>query len=177
MKMPAMSRRTAIAITAMAVGIAVIAVALLSGSGSSDTSSTEESAGSAIKPVDPIDPDDQDATGPEDEPTPTSLGDSFFPTAFGAKERRKVTVSFSGNGYVNVGVYYRDRKKPQLMAVRSHSATRTFKSRFPMAAIAIQIPGNLPGSASRATCTIVIDGVEVDKKTTTEPGALVYCTG
>jgi hypothetical protein len=45
-----------------------------------------------------------------------------------------------------------------------------------MAAIAIQIPG-IPGSASRATCAIVIDGVEVNKKTTTEPGALVYCTG
>ena len=176
LRMSRLSMRTVIPFVVIIVGIAVIAVALIGGSGSPGARSTNESSG-AIKPVEPIDPDDRDASGPRDEPTPLSMDDPFFPTAFGAKERRTVTVRVSGNGYVNVGLYYRDRKKPQLMVVRGHSATRTFKSRFPMAAIAIQLPPNLPGGASRGTCTIVIDGVEVDTETTNKPGELVYCTG
>ena len=177
LRLSRLSRRTLIPLVVIIAGIAVIAVALFSGSGSPGTRSTDESSGGAIKPVEPIDPDDRDATGPRDEPTPLRMDDPFFPTAFGARERRTVTVQVSGNGYVNVGLYYRDRKKPQLMVVRGHSATRTFKSRFPMAAIAIQLPGNLPGGASRGACKIVIDGVDVDTETTTKPGELVYCTG
>ena len=177
LRMSRLSRRTVIPVVVIIVGIAVIAVALIGGSGSPGTGPTVDGSGSAIKPVDPIDPDDKDATGPREGPTPTNLDDPFFPTAFGASDRRKVTVRVSGDGYVNVGLYYRDRKKPQLMVVRAHSATRTFKGRFPMAAIAMQLPANLPGSASRATCTIVIDGVEVDTGTTNKPGELVYCTG
>lgn len=177
LRMNRLSRRTVIPLVVIITGIAVVVVALFGGSGSPDTKSTEKSSDSAIKPVEPIDPNDPDATGPREGPTPTNMDDPFFPTAFGASNRRTVTVQVSGDGYVNVGLYYRDRKKPQLMVVQSHSATRTFKGRFPMAAIAIQLPGNLPGSASRATCTIVIDGVEVDTETTTKPGELRYCTG
>ena len=177
LRMGRLSRRTVIPLVVIITGIAVVAVALFGGSGSPGTSPTAESSGGAIKPVAPIDPDDQDATDPREGPTPNNLDDPFFPTAFGASDRRKVTVRVAGDGYVNVGLYYRDRKKPQLMVVSAHSATRTFKGRFPMAAIAIQLPGNLPGSASRATCTIVIDGVEVDTETTKKPGELVYCTG
>lgn len=177
LRLSRLSRRTVIALVAILTGIAIIAGALFGGSGSSDPSPTQDRPSGAIEPLEPIDPDDPGAVGPKGEPTPLNLNDPFFPTAFGASNRREVTVRVSGNGYVNVGLYYRDRKKPRLMVVRAHSATRTFKGRFPMAAIAIQLPGNLPGSASRATCTIVIDGVEVDTETTTKPAELRYCTG
>ena len=175
MKMPAMSRRTALAATAMVVGVAVIALALLGGSGSSGGDNPASSADTKIDPVEPINPKDNDARNPEDE-EPINYADPFA-ASFGASTLREVTVHVTANGYVNVGVYYRDRHKPRKMAVRSHSATRTFKGRFPMAAIVLQIPGNLPGGASRATCTLMIDGVEVDSKSTSKPGALKACVG
>jgi hypothetical protein len=175
LRMRGLSRRTVIALVVMIAGVAVIAVALLGGSGSSDGAAKGQSRSSAIEPVEPIDPDDKDARDRREEET-IDLADPFA-SSYGASGRRKVTVRVSGDGYVNVAVHYRDRKKPQQMAVSTHSATRTFTSRFPMAAIAIQIPGNLPGGASRATCTIVIDGIEVDTKSTKKPGAITACIG
>jgi hypothetical protein len=174
LRMRGLSRRTVIALVVMTVGVAVIAVALLGGSGGSNGAKKGQSGRSAIEPVKPIDPNDKDAKIPRDDDKAIDLDDPFA-TSFGASGRRKVTVRVSADGYVGVWVYYRDRKKPQQMAVRTHSATRTVKGRFPMAAVAMQIPGNLPGRASRATCTIIIDGVEVATVSTSKPWAIRAC--
>lgn len=174
LRMRGLSRRTVIALVVMSAGVAVTAVALMGGSGSSDGADKTPDRSSAIEPVEPIDPNDKDAGEPDGDDKEIDFGDPFA-TSFGASGRRKVTVRVSGDGYVYVWVYYRDRKKPQSMVVTAHSATRTLKGRFPMAAIAIQIPRNVPGGASRATCTIVIDGLEVASLSASKPGASKTC--
>ena len=175
MQPPDLSSRTFIALVAIVAGVVVIAMALPGGSGSSKETATASSTGKAIEPVKPLDPDDKDAGKPKKDDV-DDLTDPFA-RSFGASGRRQVTISVSGNGYVNIGVYYRDRKKPRLLAAPTFTETRKVKGRFPLAAVVLQIQGNLQGAASRATCTIVVDGTEVSQETTTKPWALKICTG
>jgi hypothetical protein len=168
MQPPDLSRRTIIAVVAIVAGVLVIVMALLGASGSSDETATASSPGDAIKPVEPLNPDDKDAGkskkgGSTDRFDPSAFDP--FAGSFGASGRRKVTVSVSGNGYVSIAVYYRDRKKPRVLHAPTFTETRKITGRFPLAAVVIQIPSFLGESAaSRATCRIVIDGVEVSQE-------------
>ena len=176
MKIPTMSRRTAFAATTMVIGLAVIALALVGGSNSPGGNTAASSADRKIDPVGPINPDDNDARklGGEEDGI-----DSITPFAdsFGTSGRRKVTVSVSGNGYVSIGLHFRDRKKPRVFAARTFTVTRTVKGRFPLAAVVLQLPDkkNITGAATRATCRIVIDGTEVSKESLTQRSKLKAC--
>ena len=175
MQPPDLSRRTIIAVVAIVAGVVVIAMTLLGGSGSSKETTTASSPGRAIEPVKPLDPDDKEAGKPKKDDV-DDLTDPFA-RSFGASGRRQVTVSVSGNGYVYIGVHYRDRKKPRAVAAPAFTETRNVKGKFPLAAVSIQIPGNGQGVASRATCTIVIDGIEVSRESTSKPWAFKACIG
>lgn len=165
-------------------GVVAILVALLSSSSSPNADNPRQSSNrdNAVEPVPPINPEDVDpAPAATDKPVnPTDP----FAISFGKSARRTVIVRVNANGLVNMSESYRDRKKPKQRVVNgSYSATRTFKSRYPVASVVLQIPGSpktdirLPGTASRATCTITIDGVQVAKQTTTKPGGLTFCIG
>jgi len=175
-----LSKPTLVALVIVVAGALAITVALLSGSSSPNSGNPGQNrAGRAVEPVDPINPNDTDAQQPTaDLPKALDVTDPFA-ASFGESSRRKVTVRVTGNGAVNVGIYFRDKKQDSQRVVNgSFSQTRTFKGRFPMATIAIQVYGEqLPGSATTATCTIVIDGVEVAKQSTKQAGALSYCIG
>ena len=176
MKTPDLSRRTIMAFVAVVAGVVVIATAFMSESGPSEASSRAPSPGKAIKPVEPLDPDDRTADNPRKE----DLDDSTDPFAasFGSRDRRKLTISVSGNGYVSFKLYYRDRKKPRTVVSSNFTETRNIEGRFPLAAVVMQVlPSNVPGWATRATCTITIDGTEVSQESTNEPWALKACQG
>ena len=170
LRMRGLPRRTTIALAVMFTGLAIVVAALSSGPVSSEPARKAQERSTIIKPLDPIDRSkDRRGTKAIDPSDP-------FAASFGTSGRREVTVKVSSDGVVAATLYYRDRKKPQVIAVSTtHSATRTVKGRFPLAAVSIQIPGNLPGQASRATCTIIIDGVEVAHESTSEPWAVNTC--
>jgi hypothetical protein len=157
-------------------GIVIIVVALLNGSSSSTSVDPRLSKPGAVEPVEPINPEDVEKR-PDTKVKKVDPTDPFA-ISFGKSARREVTLRVTGNGSVNVAVSYRDDKQSSKRVInRAYSTTRVFKGRYPMGMVAIQIPGKLPGSASRASCTIEIDGVEVSTRSTTEAGALVYCIG
>ena len=164
-------------------GVVAMLVALLSSSSSPNADNPgQRSNQSAVEPVPPINPEDVDPQ-PAATEKPVNPTDPFA-VSFGKSARRDVRVQVSANGAVNMSLSYRDKKKPIKRVVNGgFSETRTFKSRYPMASLVLQIPGSpktsvrLPGTATRATCRITIDGVEVAKQTTTKPGGLVFCIG
>jgi len=177
---PGLTKPTLVALVVVVAGALAMTVALLSGSGSPNGgASGQNGENRAIEPVAPINPSDAEATQPADVGGKPLDVTNPFAVSFGAAGRRTVTVRVSGDGAVNVGVYYRDKKEPtQRLVTGSFSKTRTFEGRFPMVAVAIQVPGNVPGTATRATCTIEIDGIEVVTKSTKRAGALpTLCVG
>jgi hypothetical protein len=169
-----LSRRTVLAMIATILGLVAISVAAFGGSGSSSGSGPSQSKNRAIEPVAPIDPDDKDAGRPGKK---SSMDPSDpFATSFGAKAKHKVTVRVAANGAANIAVYYRDRKKPKVLSPGSEE-TRTITARYPLAAVSLQLPGDAPGVATIATCTIVIDDVEVSRVSTRRPWVVKGCIG
>ena len=183
LRMPDFTRRTLMATVVVLVGIVAILVAALSSSSSPNADNPRQRNNpTAVEPVPPINPEDVDPE-PAASGKPVNPNDPFA-VSFGRSSRRDVTVRVTANGMVNMSVSYRNKKKPSQRVVNgSYSDTRTFKSRYPMASVVLQIPGSpksdvrLPGTATRATCTITIDGVQVTKQTTTKPGGLTFCVG
>ena len=169
-----LSRRTVLAMIATVLGLVAISVAAFGGSGSSSGSGPGQSNTRAIEPVAPIDPDDKDA-GKPDKKSSVDLTDPFA-TSFGAKAKHKVTVRVTANGAANIAVYYRDRKKPKVLSPGSEE-TRTITARYPLAAVSLQLPGDAPGVATIATCTIVIDDVVVSQESTRKKWAVGGCIG
>jgi hypothetical protein len=176
LRMPDLSGRTLMAIVVVMAGIVAMLVALLS-SASSPTSDNPRQSGkqSAIEPVVPIDPEDA-GQRPDTKEKRIDPKDPFA-TGFGKSARREVTIRVTGNGTVYVATFYRDKEEPSRRRVSgAYSTTRTFKGKFPMASVVARLPGNIPGAASRATCAITIDGVEVASQTTKD-GDLAICVG
>ena len=158
-------------------GVLAMLVALLSGSSAPNSENPAQSKDrEAVDPVAPLDPNDL-ASGERFNDTEPD-GPNPFANSYGASGRRKVTVQVSANGYLGIRVYYRDRQKPKTVAVNKFSQTRTMTGRLPMAVVVMQLPGSFPGSATRATCTITIDGLEVDTQTTKKkPWSIQTCAG
>lgn len=180
MRKPDLSRRTVLATIAVVVGLAAIGGAAFGGSGSSSGSgssrASEPNQGNnhGIEPVAPIDPNEKDAGKPDKE-KPMNPSDPFA-TSFGVKGKHKVTVRVTANGRANIALYYRDRKKPKVIAP-GFEETRTITSRYPVAAVSLQLPGKGPGVATIATCTILVDGIEVSRESTRKPWAVDGCIG
>jgi hypothetical protein len=176
LRMPYLSGRTLVATVVVLAGLAVIVVALLSGAGPLTTDEPRpRSTSTVIEPVAPIDPDDiQELPKAKDKETVDPNGP--FAESFGKSIRRTVTITVSGNGAMGVTVTYRDGKKgDQRVVTGEFTTTRTFKGRYPMAAVTVQIPEKATGGATRATCTISINGVEATRQTTTRPDAPTFC--
>ncbi len=172
LRKPGLTRPILIALVLVIAGILAMTVALLSGS-SSPSGDAASSKDKAIGPLAPIDPEDEGKTIDGDEIAPIDP----FAGSFGTSGRRKVTVSVSGNGYVGIKLYYRDRKKPRTLTASNFSETRTVEGRFPLAAIVIQVPGTFHGAASRATCRIVVSGTEVSQESATKPWEVRVLSG
>ena len=177
LRMRHLSRRTLMATVVVLAGIAVMLVALLSSVGPLNRDEPRPSSTSTvIEPVAPIDPDAdiQELRKPKEQKTVDPNGP--FAESFGKSIRRNVTIHVSGDGSMGVSVAYRDGKEGDKRVVTGEFTTsRTFKGRYPMAAVTVQLPENSFGGATRATCAITIDGVEVTKQTTTRPDAPTYC--
>jgi hypothetical protein len=182
LRMPDVTSRTLMASVVVTAGIVAMLVALLSSSSSPNSENPRQSSNRAIEPVEPIDPEDvEQAPAPAEK---TADPADPFAISFGKSARRDVTVRVTSNGLVNMSLSYRNAKKPKSRVVNgSFSETRTFKGRYPMASVVLQIPGSpktsvrLPGTATTATCTLTIDGEQITKQTTTKPGGLVFCIG
>jgi hypothetical protein len=156
-------------------GILAMLVALLSGSSAPNSDNPAQSRRKAVEPVAPLNPHDAAVKKSGPSAKPADPADPFA-VSFGKSGLRKVTIRIVGNGLVNFSVSYRDHKGDSKRQVSgTYSRTRTIRGRYPLVSLAIQIPGGIPGSASRATCTITIDGVEVDEKTTSKAGYLMFC--
>lgn len=168
-------RRNLLALVVVLAGIVAIAGALLgtyNSSKSDDPQSTSKNT--SIEPVAPIESEDV----PEIPETKPNTVDETGPFAdsYGKSSRRKVEIQVTGNGAVNIAVTYRDGKKPDYRVVNgNYTVARTFKGKYPMAAVAAEIPKNAQNAASRATCSITIDGVEVTKQTTTRANTAAFC--
>jgi hypothetical protein len=177
LRMRHMSGRTLMATVVVLVGIAAVLVALLSSVGPLNRDEPRpRSTSTVIEPVAPIDPDDdiQELRKPKDQETVDPNGP--FAESFGKSVRRNVTIQVSGDGSMGVSVTYRDGKESDERVVTGEFTTsRTFKGRYPMAAVTVQLPENAPGGATRGTCAIAINGVEVTKQTTTRPDAPTIC--
>ncbi|MGH3474766.1 MAG: hypothetical protein ACRDOT_07635, partial [Aeromicrobium sp.] len=153
-------------------GVVAMLVALFSSSSSPNSDNPRQSSNRAVEPVAPIDPQDPDANPPAKDVGKALDLTNPFASSFGKAGRREVTVRITSNGAVNVGIYYRDKKRSTRQVTGAYSVTRTVEGRYPLAAVALQLPGNLPGTASRATCTIIIDGIKVTTRTAKKAGAL-----
>ena len=183
-RMPDVSRPTLMASVVVMAGVVAILVALLSSSSSPNSDDPRQSSGRsrAIEPVPPINPEDVEQAPAQAEKGPDPADP--FGISFGRSARRDVVVRVTSNGLVNMSLSYRNKKKPSQRVVNgSFSDRRTFKGRYPMASLVLQIPGSpktrlrLPGTATSATCSITIDGVLIAKRTTTKPGLLEFCIG
>ena len=164
------------ALVVVLAGIVAMLVALLSGSSDSNSDNPAQSSNRKdIEPVAPIDPQDATVKKPSVTDEPLDPRDPFA-VSFGKSGLRKVTFRVTGNGAVNFSVSYRDHKGDDKRQITgSYSKTRKVRGRYPLVAVAVQLPPKLPGGASRASCSVTIDGVEIDKKTTTKAGYLLFC--
>ena len=174
LRRPDLSRTDLAMIVVVVAGLVAMLVGLLSSSSAPNSANPTQNRNRNVEPVAPIDPQDA-AAKPGPAATPVDPTDPFA-ISFGKSGRREVTYRVTGNGSVNVSVSYRDHKATSQRVVNgSYAKTRTIRGRYPMVSVAIQIPAKIPGAASRATCEIEIDGVRVDKKSTTKAGYLMFC--
>lgn len=169
------TRWLVVGLMVMAAGITIIVVVLLSRSSATDASDAAERS-RPVEPVAPINPADKNTQNLG------NLGSAEryinpadpFASSYGGNFKHTVSVRISANGPVNLRVRYRDGKDVSTVAVGGgYSDTRTFKGGLPLVAVAIQI---IP-SATRGTCSVEVDGVEVAKNVGTKPGFLTYCVG
>ena len=176
LRMPHLSRRDLAAIVVAVAGIVAMTVGMVSSSSAPNSANPAQNRHTDVEPVSPINPRDAAGTRPGPSAEPLDPTDPFA-ISFGKSGVHKVTFNVTGNGSVNISVSYRDRKKATPRVINgSFSQTRTIRGRYPLVSLAMQIAGSkIPGSATRATCTITIDGVEVVKKTTTQAGYLTFC--
>lgn len=177
MHMPAESRN------AVAVGVIVIGLVVAGLAAFGDPRSWREPPSivsndklGGIDPVEPVDPENPGPSLTEDDPESLEDPTNPFVTSIGGNFEHKVTIRVSADGVVQVGVYYRDGKQQEQVGVDSNfSTTRTFTGGYPLSMVMVTIPKKYPGRATRATCTISIDGRKVDKDTTTKPRSLARC--
>ena len=174
LRRPDLSRTDLAMIVVVVAGIVAMLVGLLSSSSEPNSANPAQNSNRDVEPVAPIDPQDA-AAKPGSSGAPLNPTDPFA-ISFGKSDRRKVTFRVTGNGSVNLSVSYRDHQKTASRVVNgSYSKTRTIRGRYPMVSLVIQVPPGIPGAATRATCEITIDGIQVDKKVTTKPGYLMFC--
>lgn len=170
MRMSIRSTAAVLGVIAIIVGLSLIGVTLVYGSGASNGGSGS-GGNRSIEPVEAIDPADKDDAQLRDDEIDFT---DPFATSFGAKAKHQVTIRVAANGVANIAVYYRDRKKPKVLAPGSVD-TRTITARYPLAAVTIQLPGDKPHVATVATCTIEIDGVVASRKSTRKPWVVRGC--
>jgi hypothetical protein len=179
LRIPDLSRREIAAIIVVVIaGIVAMTVGALSSSSEPNSANPAQNRNRDVEPVSPINPNDPVAQAPGPTDKPINPADPFA-ICYGKSGLRKVTFRITANGAVNMSVSYRDHKEESKRVVSGgYSKTRMIRGRYPLVAVAIQLPGRIiPGSASHATCTVTIDGVKIAEQTTTKDGALTFCIG
>jgi hypothetical protein len=173
LRVPHLDRWATVGLVLVIAGLTAIILGLLA-----NTSNNGAAPPTSHKAIDPINPLDEQGKAKDFGKSLENLSDPFA-TGFGANVKHKVTVRVSANGPGGLAVRFRHGKRTITGFSGSYSVTRTFKSRFPTAQVAFQI---FKGS-SRGTCTITVDGVVVDRNSTTnlygigEPNTVTICVG
>ena len=168
-----MDRWMTVGLVLVIAGLTAIIIGLLAST--SNNNPTPPSSDKALNPIKPLD----DTGKTKDFGNALKNLNDPFATGYGANVKHKVTVTVKADGPAGVAVRFRHGKRTVRGFQGTFSVTRTLKSRFPTAQVAFQI---FKGS-SRGTCTITVDGVRVDRNTTTnlygigEPNTVTICVG
>lgn len=172
--------RNAVAVAVTVIGLVAIGLAFFGSpglSGEPDTRSFSHKP-AAIEPVKPVDTED---LGPSSEEADTKPSEDFtnpFSTSIGGNFAHKVAIEVSADGVVQVAVNYRDGKQQEQLAVNSTFSTkRTVRGGYPLSMVTVTIPRKYPGRATRATCTISVDGRKVDSDTIKRVRSVARCVG
>jgi hypothetical protein len=173
-----LNARTAAALLAIVVGLALVVFAALGSKGSlPGTLKPPPPIPVARGTIPPLEPDtgvraskdkgsgDKDATA-----VPGFTGD-IFASEYGDRGTHKVKVTIRANGPAGYSIKWRDGKSEQ-GSTAGLTRERTIKGGFPLTQVAVQGLG-----ASQVTCTVDIDGVEKSTKTTDRKYAIQFCTG
>src|SRR5690349_22050353 len=180
MRIPDWSRRTWIAVAAVAVGAIVIVLALVGGSGgsssngASDGSSTDDLPQGVQTNLTPSPLPSGDFSSKSGG---TPLLDTLknpFSAAYGSNIPHKVTVTVKADGALRFAVRFRDGKGTvERVVAGGYSVTRTVKGPFPIAQVGMQ---NGP-DVSAGSCSITIDGVRFSHNPAKGRFGVAVCLG
>lgn len=179
MHMPVVSRNV-VAIAMIVTGLVATGTAYVGDPGSSGEprSRASNDRPTVIDPVAPVDREQREMSSSEEGSGSTESTQNPFVTSIGGNFEHTVKVRVSTNGGVRISVYYRDGKSTEQLASNTdYSTTRTFKGGYPLSMVVVEIPRKVPGRATRATCSITVDGHKVDSDTTTKPRSGARCVG
>jgi hypothetical protein len=175
-------QRTAVAVSALAIVVAVLAALMIwnDSSGSSDAgpkASGGDDGGfdSSLRDTVQTDPNASDFTSSDDPLNPVTVGSSDpFAGAFGDNKLHTVTLRATSDGAMSTGYRFRHHKGDGSQVVsKSLTITRQVRGSLPVGQIGVQVLSN----ATWATCSVTIDGTEVSSHRANGPGHVVVCTG
>ena len=173
-----LNARTAAALLAIVVGLALVVFAALGSKGSlPGTLKPPPPIPVAKGTIAPLELDPGVGTGKDKGPgdkdaaaVPGFTGD-IFGSEYGDRGTHKIKVTIRANGPAGYSIKWRDGKSEQ-GSTAGLTRERTLKGGFPLTQVAVQGLG-----ASQVTCTVDIDGVEKSTKTTDRKFAIQFCTG
>jgi len=166
--------RTAAALLAIVVGLALVVFAALGSKGSlPGTLKAPPEIPVAKEAIPPLDNHTgvQPRKPGKDQAAVPGITADIFGTEYGDRGVHKVTVTIKGNGPAGYTIKWRDGKSEQ-GTTAGLTRERTIKGGFPLTQVAVQGIG-----ASQVTCTVEIDGAEKSTKTTERKFAIQFCTG
>ena len=170
-----LNARTAAALLAIVVGLALVVFAALGSKGSLPGTLKPPPpipvAKGTIPPLDTRTGVQPGKPGPKDPADVPGITADIFGTEYGERGVHKVTVTIKGNGPAGYSIKWRDGKSEQ-GTTAGLTRERTIKGGFPLTQVAVQGIG-----ASVVTCTVEIDGAEKSTKTTERKFAIQFCTG
>jgi hypothetical protein len=155
--------RTVAAGFVVILGLALVSVAAFSSDVVNVTrpDAPKTSDAGSVAPLSPPDPDNLPVRNiPGDMP-------DIFATEFGKRGAHEVNVSMRGQGYYQV--HWRGGKVDD--GLGNYSQTKTVRGGFPLVLIVVNGLGRSVG------CSVTIDGVEKDTKSSSAEQPIIYCSG
>jgi len=167
--------RTAAALLAIVVGLALMVFAALGSKGSLPGTLKAPPpipvAKEAIPPLNPTTGVHKTKPGVDKEAAVPGITADIFGTEYGERGTHTVKITIKGNGPAGYTIKWRDGKSEQ-GTTAGLTRERTITGGFPLTQVAVQGIG-----ASTVTCTVDIDGAEKSTKTTERKFAIQFCTG
>jgi hypothetical protein len=167
--------------TAMAVGVVVIAVAVIISAGGGDSGNSPTASPTATLPP-ASDTGTDDSRPPTDGPTPSTLGNlpgfsagssgtHAYAFSIGDTKIHTVTLTVVTDGKAYLGYQFRYGKPHKVLTGSSFSITKRLHGPSPIA----QIAGQVVGGATYTTCSITIDGKRAITHTVHGLNNIAFC--